>query len=112
MTTQTLDGMTQLRYANYYGFSDVTPFEIVRVVSGKTLEIRQMKAERGQWSPEWVIGGFVGRIVNQRDQQWTIAPDETAPVERIRRNKKGEWRNARGIFHLDSAPVKFYDYNF
>jgi len=104
--------MTQPGYANHYGFSDVTPFEIVRVVSDKTLEIRQMKAERGQWSPEWVIGGFMGRIVNQRDQQWTIAPDETASVERIRRNKRGEWWNGRGQFVLSTTPIKFYDYNF
>lgn len=104
--------MTKPIYANHYGFSDVTPFEIVRVVSDKTLEIRQMKAERGQWSPEWVIGGFVGRVTNQRDQQWTMTSDETAPIERIRLNKRGEWRNERGRFSLSTTPLKFYDYNF
>jgi hypothetical protein len=56
--------------------------------------------------------GFAARVVNQNDQHWTITVDETAPVERIRLNKKGEWRNARGRFKLSDTPVKFYDFNF
>ena len=104
--------MTNPTYANHYGFSDVTPFEIVRVVSDKTIEIRQMKAQQGQWSQEWLIGGFVGRLTNQRDQQWTIVPDETAPIERIRLTKRGEWRNERGRFALSARPIKFFDFNF
>lgn len=104
--------MKSATYANLYGYSDITPFEIVRVVSDNTLEIRQMRADRGQWTPDYVLGGFVGRITNQRDQQWIILCDETAPVERIRRNRAGEWRNARGQFRLDTQPRKFYDYNF
>ena len=101
-----------MTYANHFGYSDITPFEVVRVVSGRTLEVRPMKTERGQWAQEWAIGGFVGRVVNQRDQQWTIVPDETAPIERIRLNKRGEWRNERGRFELSATPIKFYDYNF
>jgi hypothetical protein len=56
--------------------------------------------------------GFAARVVNQNDQHWTITVDETAPVERIRLNKKGEWRNERGQFKLSDTPVKFYDFNF
>ena len=33
-------------YANQYGYSDIEPYEIVRVVSDKTIEIRNMNAER------------------------------------------------------------------
>ena len=104
--------MTNPTHANHLGFSDVTPFEIVRVVSAKTIEVRMMKAERGEWTPDCRVGGFMGRVMNQRDQQWTITADETAPVERIRRNTRGEWRNARGRFELAAQPVRFYDFNF
>jgi hypothetical protein len=36
--------MTQ--YANHYGYTDVNPFEVVRAISEKTVEIRAMNAER------------------------------------------------------------------
>ena len=35
-----------LKYANQYGYSDVNPYEVVREVSGKTLEVRAMEVER------------------------------------------------------------------
>jgi len=28
-----------MKYANYIGYSDVSPYEIIRVVSSKTLEL-------------------------------------------------------------------------
>jgi hypothetical protein len=33
--------MTTLNYANHCGYSDVTPYEVVRVVSDKTIEVRE-----------------------------------------------------------------------
>ena len=101
-----------MAYANRIGYSDITPYEIVRVVSGKTLEIRELRTEELPWEKQWAVGGFAATLLNQRDQKWAFTSDESFPIERIRRNKKGEWRNARGVFRLDSAPVKFYDYNF
>lgn len=100
-----------MTYANCHGYSDITPFEIVRVISDKTIEVRQMKTVC-RWTPDCRVGGFMARVVNQTDQQWTITADETAPVERIRLNSRGEWRNARGRFVLSAQPIKFYDYNF
>lgn len=99
-------------YANCYGFSDVTPFEIVRVVSEKTIEVRMMQAERGEWAPDFRVMGFFARVMNQRDQQWAITSDASAPVERVRLNQRGEWRNGRGRFMLAEQPIRFYDYNF
>ena len=40
-------------YANKYGYSDVYPYEIVRVISAKTIEVREMDAER---DPNWKPG--------------------------------------------------------
>jgi len=58
-------------HANHCGYSDVHPYEIVRVVSPKTIEIRLMDAELVEgWKPEIVSGGFSGHCVNQGSQQY------------------------------------------
>lgn len=104
----------EYKYANHIGWSDVNPFEIVRVVSAKCLEVREMKAERDpDWKPEFIPGGFAGHCVNQHEQRWNIEPDPEALVYRIRLHKNGWWKDANGNrFVLSEAPRKFYDYNF
>ena len=99
-------------YANQHGYSDVNPFEVVRQVSARTLEVRAMHAERATWTPDVYVGGFSAHIANQDDQRWTITPDASAPVVRIRLGKHG-WRNRDGQrFVLHATPVKFRDFNF
>ncbi len=102
-----------MNFANHYGYSDVYPFEVVRVISDKTIEVREMDAERDESVQlEWLPGGFVGHCVNQRDQKWIITSNESNPVIRVRLNKKG-WQDKHGRrFGLSDKPVRFYDYNF
>ena len=102
------------RYANHYGYSDVTPYEVVRWVSDKTVEVREMEAERDDSVKlEWLPGGFAGHFVNQRDQKWHIKSNESNPVIRIRLSAKKGWRDKHGRrFGLSHNPVKFYDHNF
>lgn len=50
-----------MKFANQFGYSDVNPFEVVRQISEKTMEIRSMKAERDP-SFGW-ISGLVGSLV-------------------------------------------------
>ncbi len=102
-----------MKYANHIGYSDVDPYEIVRVISDKTIEIREMKTERDDSVKlEFHVGGFSAHCSNQHDQKWTISSDETAPVIRIRLGKRG-WKCPHGRkFMLGDEPVKFYDYNF
>lgn len=102
-----------MQYANHIGYSDVNPFEIIRKVSEKTVEIRAMNAERDpNWKPDFVANGFCGTVVNQRDQRWIISSSADASVVRIRLGKQG-WKDANGRrFQLSDEPVKFYDYNF
>ena len=102
-----------MKYANHFGYSDITPYEVVRVVSDKTIEIREMKTERDDSVKlEFHVGGFSAHCSNQHDQEWFISSDETAPVIRIRLGKKG-WKDAHGRrFGLADEPVKFFDYNF
>lgn len=102
-----------MEYANHYGYSDVDPFEVIRVVSDKTIEIREMKCVRDDSVKlDFQVGGFSAICTNQRDQEWTITSDETRPIIRIRLGKRG-WKDKDGRkFGLRDHPTKFYDYNF
>ena len=102
-----------MQYANHYMYSDVKPYEVVRIVSEKTIEIRAMKAERDESVKlEFHVGGFSAHCSNQDQQKWIITSDETAPIKRIRLGKHG-WKDAHGgRFGLADKPHKKYDYNF
>ena len=102
-----------MNYANHHMYSDVDPYEIVRVISDKTIEIREMKAERDDSVKlEFHVGGFSAHCSNQSEQKWIITSDETAPVKRIRLGKRG-WKDAHGgRYNLADKPRKFHDYNF
>jgi len=104
-----------MNFANHIGYSDVNPYEIVRRVSDRTIEIRAMDAERANPAEDmgFIPGGFVGHFADQHKQQWTITSNPEAPVTRIRLRKNGHWYDAHGQrFVLGVKPVKFYDYNF
>lgn len=101
------------KYVNYHGYSDIEPFEIVKVISDKTIEIRPMKATLDpNWKPEFITGGFSGHCVNIYDQKWIIESIEDAPSFRIRRKKNGKGWTKNGRYKLADQPHKFYDYNF
>jgi hypothetical protein len=103
-----------MKYANEYGYSDVTPYEVVRVVSERTVEIRRMNAVRS--NPEnklgFAPGGFVGHHAAQDEQEWHITSNPEASVKRIRLGKNG-WKDKYGNrYGLSDKPRKFHDYNF
>ena len=103
-----------MKYANHHGYSDVNPFEVVKVISDKTIEVREMNAERDDSvKMEFHVGGFSAHCSNQRDQKWFITSDESAPVIRVRLSKNRGWQDKHGRrFILADSPLKFYDYNF
>lgn len=102
-----------MQYANMYGYSDVEPYEVVRRISDKTIEVREMDAERDDSVKlEFHVGGFAAHCSNQREQKWHITSNPDNRVIRIRLGKNG-WKDAHGRkFNLSDKPVKFYDYNF
>jgi len=102
-----------MNYANHYGYSDVTPYEIIRTISAKTLEVREMDTQRDtSVKLDFHVGGFAAHCSNQRDQKWTITSNPTNYVVRIRLGKLG-WKDAHGRkYGLSDTPRKFYDYNF
>lgn len=103
---------TNLNFANHHGYSDVNPYEIVRRISDKTIEVRRMDAVRDpSWNREFIPGGFFGHTANNDSQKWIITSNPTNEVIRIRLTKSG-WRNKRMRFVLSATPVHFYDFNF
>ena len=102
------------KYLNYYLYSDVIPYEVVRVISSKTVEIRQMNATRDpSWIPDHVPGGFAGHVRNNDSQRWIITSNPHNPVIRARVTKNGRW-SVRGCDRYigEDFPVRRYDYNF
>ena len=103
------------QYANYHGYSDVHPYEITKVISDKTMEVREMLATLDPtFKCDTIPGGFFGHTTNNDDQTYTYESNQDAPTIRIRYSKaKGGWYSASGARHLLSdKPRRFYDYNF
>lgn len=103
-----------MKYANHIGYSDVNPYEIVKVISDKTIEVREMDAKLAEGEkPQFIVGGFAGHCTNQRELKWDISSNPENRVIRIRIRKDGYFYAASGQrFMLADKPVKFYDYNF
>ena len=100
-------------YANESGYSDMYPYEIVKVVSENTIEIRPMDTERDDSVElKWVSGGFAGHCVNQAQQKWFYKSNPDNSVRRIRRRKDGYFYNHCNRVYLEREPRKFHDYNF
>lgn len=113
------------QFANRLGYSDIEPFEVVKVVGPKLIEVRAMRAEalhKGVADLDFRPGGFVGHCANQDAQRWDIQPDPEAPVVRLRLceakprcggRRPGFWYDRGGSrYQLAAEPNKFYDYNF
>jgi hypothetical protein len=90
---------------------DSFPYEVIKVISEQTLEIRRMTATAiPGWKADFTPGGFVGHVHNQRDQNFTYASDPTGSVTRIRLNKRGRWMDHSIPFTVGYATY-FVDMN-
>jgi len=101
-------------FANERIGSDTEPYEVTRIISDKTVEIRRMSAEiNPSFEPEWIAGGFSGHLVNNDSQKWIITSDENNGFFRIRLSSQGEWKDKYGnSYKMSDKPVKRYDFNF
>ena len=106
--------MTAKLYANYCGYTDVEPYEVVEVRTANKMMIRAMDAKLDPtWKRDFHPGGFFGHTANDRDQRWFITPNPEAPVRAIRKHKNGKWFDKHGNrYAIDDHPIKFYDHNF
>jgi hypothetical protein len=101
-------------HVSQYGYSDVHAYEIIKVISDKTIEVRAMTAKHDISHLKQYAGGFSGHVENQRNQKVTYESDSSAPVVRIRKKKNNpeSWTSNGQRFGLTEAPYAFYDYNF
>lgn len=108
--------MNQFQFANRIGYTDVNPFEVIRHVTEKCVEVRAMDAELDRnFKPKIIPGGFAGHCTNntEREQQWIIKANPANAVRRVRLHKNGQWKDKYGNRYMPGdAPRKFYDYNF
>uniref|UniRef100_A0AAU6W044 Virion structural protein n=1 Tax=Pseudomonas phage Pavpe01 TaxID=3138545 RepID=A0AAU6W044_9VIRU len=104
----------EAKFANLHGYSQLYAYEIVRVISEKTIEIRRMIATLSpDFKPVFHVGGFAANCSNQNEQSYTFASDESAPIIRARLNTaKGIYKSAYGEHRLSAVAREFYDYNF
>tara|TARA_R100001082_G_C4348960_1_gene153646 strand:- start:833 stop:1405 length:573 start_codon:yes stop_codon:yes gene_type:complete len=94
--------------------SDVDAYEIVKVISDKTIEIRRMETTHSCKNLEVSLGGFAGHVNNQEQQEVTYESDDQAPTFRIRRKRNSleMWTLNGSRFRLNTKPYAFYDFNF
>jgi hypothetical protein len=101
---------TKIRpFCNEHGWSDVEPYEVVRVISANCVEVREMIAEQIVFPKEFHVGGFAAHCADNYNQSYKYTSDPSRPTIKIRKGKKG-WAN--GKFRMSNGPIKFYDYNF
>jgi hypothetical protein len=101
-----------MKYANLFGYSDVTPYEIIKETA-KTISIREMDAVIDPtFKPEYVQGGFAGNCINQQEQKWVITSNPEHPVIKAYLRKDGYYWSKYGKHIQYRKPVKYYDFNF
>mgnify|MGYP003631036783 CR=1 FL=1 len=102
------------KYCNFHGYSDSDPYEVVKTISAKTVEVRAMDATLDpNYKQEVIIGGFCGHTVNNGGD-WIIKSNEKNPTMRVRWSEANQqWQKGKHMrFSMADAPYKFYDYNF
>jgi len=100
--------------ANYFtehGYSDAYAYEVIRIVSDQTIEVRAMNAEFDFSDCKFIPGGFSAHCPNPSAQKVTITSNENAPIERIRRTKRG-WMSGHRRFSITEKPYAYHDVNF
>ncbi len=99
-------GVTQI------GYSDRHPWEVVKIVSDKTIHVREMKSTKDpEWKPDMIPGGFSAHCVNNNEQKWILKSDPHGRVFGLRKCVDGNWKHKGQKFSIGTAK-RFYDYNF
>jgi hypothetical protein len=91
--------------------NDCYPYEITKLVSEQTLEIRAMNhTPVPGWVPDFSPGGFCGHFHNLHEQQFTYTSNPEGRVTRIRLNKRGNWMHKSIPYSVGEAKF-FRDWN-
>lgn len=97
------------KYCNLQFYSDIQPFEVVRVVSDKCVELRRLDFRQTVFPTQFHPGGFSAICADGYSQDYEHISNPENPVFRIRLGKKG-W--GKGRYVMSDIPIRYYDYNF
>lgn len=97
------------KYVSERLYTDVKAYEVVKVISDKIVEIRELKATPITTPQQFVPGGFVGTYLDNTNQTYHFESDTTNPIKRLHLSNRG-W--GKGRFVMRDTPYKFHDYNF
>lgn len=101
---------TKIRnYCNQYGYTDVHPYEVVRVISPNCVILRALDTIQTKFPQHYEVGGFSAHCVDNHNQEYTYHSNILNPLVKIKKGKKG-WGS--GKFRMANFPYKHYDYNF
>jgi hypothetical protein len=100
-------------FANFCGYTDVEPYEVVEVKTPNKVMIRFMDSEMITPPKCLGIGGFVA-VFDNYSQKWENTSNEEYPLLAIRWSKaKKQWFDKHGRrFRMNDVSIKFYDNNF
>ena len=100
-------------FCNLHLWTDVEPYEVVKVVSPKKVMIRKMDAVLKVAPQTFHQGGFAAHCEDNYSQRWECTSNSEYPFETITLTKKGWGKpGSHGRYKMSDKPVKFYDYNF
>lgn len=97
------------KYCNQHLFSDIEPYEVIKVFNSKRVLLRRMDAELIKPPKEFHPGGFLGNYSDNNSQRWECKSNPDNETFEIRLSMYG-W--GRGRYIMSDKPIKFYDYNF
>ena len=100
-------------YCNMVMYTDVHPYEVVKVISEKTVEVRPMKATPTVVPKDFHPGGFCGHWSDNRAQEYAYESNPEGATLRVRWSEANKrWQVGQQRFSMNDNPVKFHDYNF
>lgn len=99
------------KFFSEHMYSDVKAYEVIRVVSDNTIEVRPMDTKFSFKDCDVQAGGFAFHASNPRAQTATHESRPDWPTMRIRRTKSG-WSHKRARFSVQDKPYAYYDINF
>lgn len=105
-------------YMNRHGYTDMHPYEVIRIDTPKKMIIREMLATETEDSIKrrketFAPTGFLG-ITDNDVQEWDIRSQDTSDFDfAVRLHGDGYWYDANGNrYTMSDKPIKFYDFNF
>lgn len=101
--------------ATRHGYSDAEAYTVIEVnKAGTVLVLQRDKATLSpDFKPNFIPGGFVGHVTNNREQSYTYERDPNGDKVKVRLRKDGLFYPAKSKMSITIGyRSEYYDYNF